>query len=131
MKPPSILKPRPLAVAGVLVLAFACVRMSSSTTPADIVPPDEVAAITMPSATVAHDVVPDKSAETLRDEATYKLPKSIDLDKYTVLRDWVFPIVNANEQMPWNPQRHFGALRGEIHRSDCMRGHCGVDLDGP
>jgi murein DD-endopeptidase MepM/ murein hydrolase activator NlpD len=127
----SLLKPRWIAGAWGVVLAFAGVRLTQISPRGEIAPPVAVEPITVQTKVVAHEEIPDKSLATQRDEATYQLPKSIDLDTYPTLRDWVFPIVNASEQMPVNPQRHFGALRGEIHRSDCMRGHCGVDLDGP
>jgi murein DD-endopeptidase MepM/ murein hydrolase activator NlpD len=50
---------------------------------------------------------------------------------YPSLVEWVHPVTAADEHVPWNPARHFGAQRGGISRRDCGRGHCGVDLDGP
>lgn len=47
------------------------------------------------------------------------------------LNDWVFPVLDSDEAFPLKRTRQFGAVRDGVARSECGKGHCGVDLDGP
>lgn len=52
------------------------------------------------------------------------------VEAFPTLAHWIHPITDAGELFPWNPARHFGALRHGVERPECGEGHCGVDLDG-
>ncbi|WP_428263794.1 M23 family metallopeptidase [Haliangium sp.] len=52
-------------------------------------------------------------------------------ESFPTLNDWVFPVLDSDEDLPLKPTRRFGAKRDGVARSECGRGHCGVDLDGP
>jgi murein DD-endopeptidase MepM/ murein hydrolase activator NlpD len=52
-------------------------------------------------------------------------------ERLPTLLDWVYPVAGSDESFPLKPTRRFGAQRDRVRRTDCGRGHCGVDLDGP
>jgi murein DD-endopeptidase MepM/ murein hydrolase activator NlpD len=52
-------------------------------------------------------------------------------ERLPTLADWVFPVAGSAEPFPLKPTRQFGADRHGRGSSECGRGHCGVDLDGP
>jgi murein DD-endopeptidase MepM/ murein hydrolase activator NlpD len=52
-------------------------------------------------------------------------------ERLPTLADWVFPVQGSDEPFPLRPTRRFGAGRDGEAPTECGRGHCGVDLDGP
>ena len=76
--------------------------------------------------------IPAKPERTIWDD--YAVPMHANgqpMDQmFPTLRGWLHPITGVEELMPAESQRHFGAERVGIERSECGRGHCGVDLHG-
>ncbi len=82
----------------------------------------------------APDQAPPRPPQDLETGEGNKIPviNHVPIDeKYPTLHSWLHPISGVDERMPANAERHFGALRHGIDRSECGRGHCGVDLHGP
>lgn len=52
-------------------------------------------------------------------------------ERLPTLLDWVHPVAGSDEGFPLKSTRRFGAQRDGVKRTECGRGHCGVDLDGP
>jgi murein DD-endopeptidase MepM/ murein hydrolase activator NlpD len=52
-------------------------------------------------------------------------------ERLPTLLDWVYPVAGSDESFPLKSTRRFGAPRDGVKRTECGRGHCGVDLDGP
>jgi murein DD-endopeptidase MepM/ murein hydrolase activator NlpD len=75
---------------------------------------------------------PDADPPPISDQ--YAIPQhasGVPLDEaFYSLRDWLHPVSGSVELVPDRMQRHFGAERHGIERSECGRGHCGVDLHG-
>ncbi|MEM9488621.1 MAG: M23 family metallopeptidase [Myxococcota bacterium] len=51
-------------------------------------------------------------------------------EMFPSLAHWVFPVEGTDEEFPLRPSRRFGAERAGVRRTECGRGHCGVDLRG-
>jgi murein DD-endopeptidase MepM/ murein hydrolase activator NlpD len=47
------------------------------------------------------------------------------------LIDWIHPVADTDELVPHQSTGRFGAERWGGVRTECGRGHCGVDLSGP
>ncbi len=66
--------------------------------------------------------------------AAYPVPvvDGLPLDEqYPSLLDWIHPVVDTDAALPEQSSGRFGAGRGGVDRSECGRGHCGIDLGGP
>jgi murein DD-endopeptidase MepM/ murein hydrolase activator NlpD len=50
---------------------------------------------------------------------------------YPSLLDWIHPVADTDLPVPSQSTSRFGAERRGVARSECGRGHCGVDLGGP
>jgi murein DD-endopeptidase MepM/ murein hydrolase activator NlpD len=64
----------------------------------------------------------------------YPVPVVDDMpldEQYPSLLDWIHPVVDTETFLPEQSSGRFGAGRGGVDRSECGRGHCGVDLGGP
>ncbi len=74
------------------------------------------------------------AAEALLPPATPPVPTprkadgTVDLG---AIPPWIHPVTDAAELVPVRGTRSFGAERRGVERSECGRGHCGLDLDGP
>ena len=78
----------------------------------------------------AHEVIPPRVVRG--DELAIPTIDAVPLDRiYPSLRSWIHPVAAASERVPELPSRRFGSTRIGIDRTECGRGHCGVDLDGP
>jgi murein DD-endopeptidase MepM/ murein hydrolase activator NlpD len=125
-------------VAGAMAFAIVigcAARAQTHASPSALVMADVVSheSVSLRVATLAHEEIPAKRRKAEVDDGS-KIPTldgaPLD-DKYPTLKDWVHPISGAEEKMPADSKRHFGALRHGIDRPECGRGHCGVDLHGP
>ena len=52
-------------------------------------------------------------------------------EQYPSLLDWIHPVADTDTLLPPQSTAHFGAGRAGVDRSECGRGHCGIDLGGP
>ncbi|GAB4513325.1 MAG: hypothetical protein Tsb0020_31510 [Haliangiales bacterium] len=52
-------------------------------------------------------------------------------ERFPILSDWVFPVTDSSDEFPLKRTRIFGAVREGVTRTECGRGHCGIDLNGP
>lgn len=80
-----------------------------------------------------HEVAPPALVEPSIEER-YPIPmrNGAPLDEvFTSLRGWVYPVTNPDFVLPPLDTAHFGAERKGVERSECRRGHCGIDLHGP
>ena len=50
---------------------------------------------------------------------------------FSSLDGWIHPVTGADELLPTQGSRRFGATRVGVERAECGAGHCGVDLVGP
>jgi murein DD-endopeptidase MepM/ murein hydrolase activator NlpD len=50
---------------------------------------------------------------------------------YPSLLDWIHPVVDTEDVLSQQATGRFGAERDGVSRSECGRGHCGIDLGGP
>jgi murein DD-endopeptidase MepM/ murein hydrolase activator NlpD len=67
-----------------------------------------------------------------RDEHPVPVLDGTPLDElFPSLLDWIHPVVDTDEVLPPYSTGRFGAGRDSVKRTDCGRGHCGVDLGGP
>jgi murein DD-endopeptidase MepM/ murein hydrolase activator NlpD len=67
-----------------------------------------------------------------RDEYPVPIVDGTPLDElYPSLLDWIHPVVDTDGALPPQSSSRFGAEREAVSRSDCGRGHCGIDLAGP
>lgn len=107
--------------------------------PAKALPNIEVSneeSLTTSGAVAAREDVPPKRERIVTAVSDqYEVPQHASgqpLDEvFYTLRGWLHPIAGADELMPTNSHRHFGAERNGIERADCGAGHCGIDLHGP
>lgn len=121
--------------AALLVGAIACWPHAQ----ASVVAPNVVAIASTERASrpvlrVAHDDPPPPPT-VITDQERYPIPivgGQPITELYPSLLDWIHPVTDADEKMPPEAARWFGADRvGITPRSECGGGHCGVDLDGP
>jgi murein DD-endopeptidase MepM/ murein hydrolase activator NlpD len=67
-----------------------------------------------------------------RDEHPVPVVDGVPLDElYPSLLDWIHPVVDTEEALPEQRTGRFGAGRDGVSRTECGRGHCGIDLTGP
>lgn len=77
-----------------------------------------------------HEIAP--AALEPRDMYLVPVVDGVPLDEiYPSLLDWIHPVADTDRLLPPQSTAHFGAGRPGIDRSECGRGHCGIDLGGP
>ena len=128
------------ASAALVVIAVTQWTWAVSTQPvAAAVPNPEVIQrepLTVPVEAVAKETTPPRRERTVTAVSDrHAIPdhtRGVPLDEaFYTLRGWLHPISGVDQLVPTTSQRGFGAERHGIERSECGRGHCGVDLQGP
>ncbi|MEJ7600684.1 MAG: M23 family metallopeptidase [Kofleriaceae bacterium] len=128
------------ASAALVVIAITQWTWAVSTQPvASAVPDPEVIQrepLTVPARTVVKELTPptrERTVTAISDQhAVPDHASGVPLDEaFYTLRGWLHPISGVDGLLPITSQGGFGAERQGIERTECGRGHCGVDLHGP
>lgn len=118
--------------AGVLALAAASYQLRVELPPASLaVISVEVSEQTRVRAHITeHEVAPP--VPDIRDQYPVPVVHGMPLDEmYPSLLDWIHPVTNTELVLSTQSTGMFGAGRDGVMRTECGRGHCGIDLAGP
>ena len=86
--------------------------------------------IRKPDHVTVHEVTPPKPPHDAAAPARERDRRPLD-ERFPSLQHWIHPVSASHELLPKLKARLFGVGRRGVDRSECGRGHCGIDLDGP